>query len=64
MLIAAQKYHFNVHGQGFWGEAKGPELEKNQQAAELLEKILAGATWINIHALPHSEYTLEVRRAR
>lgn len=44
----------------FWGEAKGPELEKNKQAAELLDKILDNATWINIHALPHSEYILEV----
>jgi len=44
----------------FWGEAKGPELEKNKQASDLFNKILDNTTWINIHALPHSEYILEV----
>eukprot|EP01022_Parablepharisma_sp_SALTPOND_P008381 TRINITY_DN135825_c0_g1_i1.p3 TRINITY_DN135825_c0_g1~~TRINITY_DN135825_c0_g1_i1.p3 ORF type:complete len:297 (-),score=32.02 TRINITY_DN135825_c0_g1_i1:5049-5864(-) len=52
--------HAHRSSEGFWGEAKGPELEKNAQAAEILDKILKGATWINIHGLPHNEFILEV----
>ena len=52
--------HAHRSSEKFWGDAKGKEIEKNKAADELLKKILSAATWINIHALSHSEYILEV----
>ncbi|KAH8823533.1 hypothetical protein DL96DRAFT_1617884 [Flagelloscypha sp. PMI_526] len=46
---------------GWWGRPKGPVATINENALKLLERILEGATWRNIHALPHDILVYEVR---
>ncbi|CAM9287081.1 unnamed protein product, partial [Hapterophycus canaliculatus] len=34
---------------GWWGECGGTEAEKNDRAEKIALRILAGATWVNLH---------------
>ncbi len=45
--------HAHRSSEGFWGEIKGTEIQKNQLASVLAEKILNECVWINVHTLPH-----------
>ncbi|CAM9885182.1 unnamed protein product, partial [Ectocarpus sp. 13 AM-2016] len=35
--------------EGWWGECGGTEAEKNDRAEEVTLRLLAGATWVNLH---------------
>ncbi len=35
--------------QGWWGGAGGTEAEKNERAEKAVLRVLAGATWVNLH---------------
>ncbi|CBJ29020.1 conserved unknown protein [Ectocarpus siliculosus] len=35
--------------EGWWGECGGTEAEKNDHAEEVTLRLLAGATWVNLH---------------
>eukprot|EP00730_Choanoeca_flexa_P017844 TRINITY_DN8635_c0_g1_i1.p1 TRINITY_DN8635_c0_g1~~TRINITY_DN8635_c0_g1_i1.p1 ORF type:complete len:297 (+),score=18.57 TRINITY_DN8635_c0_g1_i1:226-1116(+) len=48
----------------FWGVAKGPEQVQNEHAMTVLDKLLAGACWVNTHRLPHDIFVVEVRNRR
>ena len=56
---------------GWWGdpgdgerrESRGPPATQNDRALRVLARVLDGARWINIHLLPQSLPTLEVRHA-
>eukprot|EP00735_Rhodelphis_limneticus_P007110 TRINITY_DN19609_c0_g1::TRINITY_DN19609_c0_g1_i1::g.24506::m.24506 TRINITY_DN19609_c0_g1::TRINITY_DN19609_c0_g1_i1::g.24506 ORF type:complete len:321 (+),score=-37.81 TRINITY_DN19609_c0_g1_i1:116-1078(+) len=45
----------------FWGMVRGSEAEKNEHARCIIESILDNAVWMNVHTLPHSYHTFEVR---
>lgn len=51
--------------EGWWGRAGGTEVEKNRSAEVLALKIMATATWINLHAFGGSgrDGVWEVREA-
>ena len=53
--------HANRSSEGFWGEPRGTELQKNIHAKFYLNKILENCIWINIHSLPRDEYIIECR---
>jgi hypothetical protein len=46
----------------FWGRATGSKAHLNTLANQAISRILAGAVWINVHALPHDIQALEVRQ--
>lgn len=52
--------HAHRSSEGFWGFAKGTELEKNDAAEVVAKQIIDECVWINAHILPHSEYIIEV----
>ncbi|XP_071965940.1 uncharacterized protein [Antedon mediterranea] len=45
----------------WWGKSTGSEGAKNDHANAIMNCILDQASWINIHCLPHSVVTLEIR---
>lgn len=48
----------------FWGNIYGSELARNEKANEILKKFLDECVWINLHMLPHSSRTLEVKKIK
>jgi hypothetical protein len=46
---------------GWWGTARGPVAAINEQALALFWKVMHGATWRNLHWLPHRVLVYEVR---
>ncbi|KAF9479192.1 hypothetical protein BDN70DRAFT_703459 [Pholiota conissans] len=48
---------------GWWGTAKGPVAVVNEKSLALFWKIMRGATWRNVHWLPHQVLVYEVRVA-
>jgi hypothetical protein len=52
--------HAHRSSEGFWGNVKGTELEKNEMAENVAKSILDECVWINAHILPHSEFIIEV----
>ncbi|KAF1775091.1 hypothetical protein GQ600_6975 [Phytophthora cactorum] len=46
---------------GWWGELKGSDAAKNLRAETKVRELLATATWKNIHSLPHTHATMEIR---
>lgn len=46
---------------GWWGNASGPVSVINEEALVLFWKIMNGATWRNLHWLPHQVLVYEVR---
>eukprot|EP01086_Lenisia_limosa_P015684 TRINITY_DN5185_c0_g1_i1.p1 TRINITY_DN5185_c0_g1~~TRINITY_DN5185_c0_g1_i1.p1 ORF type:complete len:326 (-),score=37.66 TRINITY_DN5185_c0_g1_i1:17-994(-) len=53
--------HFHRDSTGWWGSSTGTEASKNAHAESKLETILSNAAWVNVHALPHSIFVVEVR---
>mmetsp|Transcript_13345 Transcript_13345/g.15477 ORF Transcript_13345/g.15477 Transcript_13345/m.15477 type:complete len:143 (-) Transcript_13345:28-456(-) len=53
--------HGHRGAEGFWGSINGKEAEKNVRAEEKALMVINECIWINLHLLPHSEYTLELR---
>lgn len=53
--------HAHRSSEGFWGQVKGTEVEKNESADIIANKIVDECSWINLHILPHSEMIIEVR---
>ncbi|CAI5475373.1 unnamed protein product [Closterium sp. Yama58-4] len=53
--------HWHRGRDNFWGDASGPDARKNQHALHCLTSLLDGATWMNVHALPHDLPVFEVR---
>lgn len=47
--------------EGWWGTASGPIPVINEKSLELFWKIMNGATWRNLHWLPHQVLVYEVR---
>jgi hypothetical protein len=45
----------------FWGLCTGSEIERNNKANEIFNRILDECVWINIHCLQHSNKVLEIR---
>ncbi|KAG1680385.1 hypothetical protein FOA52_015476 [Chlamydomonas sp. UWO 241] len=43
----------------WWGSCSGSETAKNEAALVVLARILRGAVWLNLHALPHGKSVLE-----
>jgi hypothetical protein len=56
--------HSHRSSEGFWGNVRGSEQKKNELAAEMVNRILCHAAWINVHLLPHDEPVVEVRVAK
>ena len=48
---------------GWWGRAKGPVATINAGALALFWRVVGGATWRNLHWLPHEVLVYEVRVA-
>jgi len=46
---------------GWWGNPKGPLAVVNARALEVFFRIVEGATWRNLHWLPHEVLVYEVR---
>lgn len=46
---------------GWWGRPSGPVAVINQRALALFWKVVGGATWRNLHWLPHRVLVYEVR---
>ena len=53
--------HFHRCKNEWWGECKGSESEKNENALNILLKIVDDCVWINIHLLPHDYEVIEIR---
>lgn len=52
--------HAHRSSEGFWGNPKGTESEKNEQAENVAKNIVNECVWINAHILSHNEMILEV----
>lgn len=52
--------HAHRSSEGFWGNVKGTEQEKNELAENVAKLIVDECVWINAHILPHSEHIIEV----
>ena len=51
-----------VRHESWWGgDLKGGEAAKAAAAAAVLERILEGTRWMNLHMLPHGKPTFEIR---
>ncbi|KJE96718.1 hypothetical protein CAOG_06994 [Capsaspora owczarzaki ATCC 30864] len=48
---------------GWWGTPTGTEMARNIHGMRVVSRILADATWINIHMLPHEIPVLEIRNS-
>jgi len=48
---------------GWWGTPSGPVASINERALMLFWKVMRGATWRNLHWLPHEILVYEVRVA-
>ena len=45
--------HAHRSSEGFWGENRGTEAQKNENARQKLNLIIKEAVWVNLHLLPH-----------
>ena len=45
--------HAHRSSEGFWGEMKGSEVKKNEEANLKLEEIINTAIWVNVHLIVH-----------
>ena len=52
--------HAHRSSEVFWGVIKGTEEAINKNANIMLNKLLNECVWVNVHWLPHDQYTLEV----
>jgi hypothetical protein len=53
--------HAHRDGSGWWGVCKGPKEQQNEEARSVFERIWEGASWRNVHSLPHGIIAYEVR---
>ncbi|RHZ59944.1 hypothetical protein Glove_360g30 [Diversispora epigaea] len=58
---ALSKHCHRDISRSFWGICSGTEKQKNEQANQILAKIITNAAWINLHLLPHDTRVFEVR---
>jgi hypothetical protein len=56
-----KEFRASTDAGGWWGRAKGPVDVINANALELFWKVMNGATWRNLHWLPHEVLVYEVR---
>ena len=56
--------HGHRSSEGFWGQVKGTEIEKNEAADNIARLIIDECVWINAHILPHSEHIIEARNQK
>lgn len=63
MTVGARALSKHTHrsSEGFWGQIKGTETERNELADKIAKNILDECVWINVHILLHSEQIIEVR---
>ena len=47
--------------EGWWGKPSGPVAGINEKALTLFWRIVEGATWRNLHWLPHQVLVYEMR---
>lgn len=45
----------------FWGSIHGTEIQRNEAASKICEKILDEAVWINMHYLSREDPVIEIR---
>ncbi|KAF9042079.1 hypothetical protein BJ165DRAFT_1349706 [Panaeolus papilionaceus] len=57
----AKHAHRSMPPTGWWGNPKGPLAVVNARALEVFFRIVEGATWRNLHWLPHEVLVYEVR---
>ncbi|KAF8995979.1 hypothetical protein BDQ17DRAFT_1284769, partial [Cyathus striatus] len=55
--------HRSIPHEGWWGRPSGPVATINEKALLLFWRIMNGATWRNLHWLPHQVLVYEVRVA-
>ena len=53
--------HAHRSSEEWWGVMKGSDSTKNTLARAKVLEVLDGATWLNIHMLPHDVPVVEVR---
>jgi len=53
--------HSHRSTEGWWGNVKGNDSQKNGNADRVIQKLLLDASWINVHQLPHEVYVFEIR---
>ena len=53
--------HAHRCSDGFWGQATGTEINRNENANNIAVKILRECIWINIHRMLQSETIIECR---
>jgi len=53
--------HSHRSTEGWWGNVKGNDAQKNENADKVINKLLLDASWINVHQLPHDVYVFEIR---
>uniref|UniRef100_A0AAV1UH21 Uncharacterized protein n=1 Tax=Peronospora matthiolae TaxID=2874970 RepID=A0AAV1UH21_9STRA len=65
LMVGARAFskHCARSSSGWWGKLEGNDHAKNAIAETKVRKILACATWKNIHSLPHAHATMEIRNA-
>ncbi|CAG8461473.1 4302_t:CDS:2 [Diversispora eburnea] len=64
LTVGAKAFSKHCHrdiSRSFWGICSGTEKQKNEQANQILAKIIANAAWVNLHSLPHDTRVFEVR---
>jgi hypothetical protein len=59
----AHAKHAHRDSTGWWGSASGTVAARNASAEACIRRILAGAVWVNVHAMVHDTPLLEVRVA-
>jgi hypothetical protein len=56
-----QEIKMRERSDGWWGRPSGPVASINERALALFWKVVGGATWRNLHWLPHRVLVYEVR---
>ncbi|CAG8455838.1 4892_t:CDS:2 [Funneliformis caledonium] len=58
----SKHFHRDVSN-SFWGICSGTEKQKNEQANQVLAKILTDVAWINLHSMVHDTRVFEIRNS-
>eukprot|EP00899_Mesostigma_viride_P013665 jgi/Mesvir1/2229/Mv14006-RA.1 len=66
LTVGARAFCKHAHrcSSNWWGDASGSVAQKNARAAQVVDTILQGATWMNVHRLPHDLPVFEARVAQ
>ncbi|XP_020106832.1 uncharacterized protein LOC109723037 isoform X2 [Ananas comosus] len=53
--------HVNRSSNGWWGDFRGTEANKNQLASEVVNRLLADCCWMNVHLIHSNDCVFEIR---